>query len=121
MWYEWIATWATRLRSMLKDEDEGGDQLIHILLHMVEFEARNRWPAKECLIRGLKAGLFKRRIADGLIVCANYEEGNPEALIKTTTPTSRSLEAPRRQSATDSDATIILDRLWDGAEPSRSH
>ena len=120
MWYDWIATWATKLRSMLKDEDEGGDQLISILLHMVTFEARNRWPAKQCLIRGLRAGLFKRRMADGLIVCANYVEENPEATTtKTPTPASPSLGAPQRQLGIDPEATIVLDRLLDGAESSR--
>lgn len=82
-WYEWIATWAKKLRSMLKDEGEGEDQLIDILLHMVEFKAGIRWPAKLCLTQGLKAGLFKRRMADGLIICANYQEEDPEATTQT--------------------------------------
>ena len=121
MWYEWIATWATKLRSMLKDEDEGGDQLIGILLHMVKFEAKNRWPAKKCLIRGLKAGLFKRRMADGLIVCADFKEEDPEVATKTPTPASPSLRVPRQQSGIDPEATIILDKLCDGAGSSGLH
>ncbi|KAJ2896229.1 hypothetical protein MKZ38_005723 [Zalerion maritima] len=116
LWHEWVVTWARELRGTLKDEDEGEDQLIHILLHMVDFKARSRWPAKKCLMRGLEAGLFKRRMADGLIVCANYKEEDPEAGIKTPTPASPSLRASQRQSGINSDATTILDKLWDGAE-----
>jgi len=120
MWHKWIVTWARELRDTLRNEDEGEDQLIDILLHMVEFKARKRWPAKKCLMRGLEAGLFKRRMADGLIVCANHKEENQEAGIKTPTPASSSLRASRRQSGIDPDATIILDKLWDGVESSSS-
>ena len=96
-----------RLRSLLEDEDEGGDQLIGILLHMVKFEAQSRWPATTCLIGELKAGLFKRRMADGLIVCADPEEENPKATIKTPISASPSLRAPRQQSGIDPNATVI--------------
>lgn len=116
VWRKWIDTWATELRRVLRDADEGGDQMVGILRHMVEFEMRKRWPAKKCLVRGLEAGLFKRRMADGLIICANYEEECPEFSTKTPTPASPSPRAPRRQLGNDPNATVIVDKLWDGAE-----
>ena len=38
---------------------------------MLKINIRKRWPAKKCLAQGFKVGLFKRRVADGLVVCAS--------------------------------------------------
>ena len=73
-WHKWIAAWSKELRHVLTDEDEGADPLILILSQMVEFEARKRWSAKACLVRGLNVGLFKRRLMDGMIICADAED-----------------------------------------------
>ena len=56
-------------------EDGNGDRLINLFFHMVEVRFSRRWPASECLMRGLDTGLFKRSKVDGLIVCANCWEG----------------------------------------------
>lgn len=94
LWDHWIIAWAIRLYRKLMDEGAGDDQLIYILRHMIEFAAKKRWTAKARLSRGLKAGLFKRRMLDGLVVRADHkeEEEVPEADSETPTQASPSLK-----------------------------
>lgn len=68
-WCKWVADWTALLLKQLKDEDEG--QLIEILIHMINVNDRTRWPTYKCLALGFENRLFKRRRADGLVVCMN--------------------------------------------------
>lgn len=65
-WHDWVETWAELLLKKLEDQEN--DQLVQILDRMIEIEVKKRWPASLCLAQGLKSGLFKRRVTDGLIV-----------------------------------------------------
>lgn len=109
-WYQWINSWCTQILNKLKDQDK--DQVVEILLHMLELVARKRWPAYTCLVHGFGRGLFKRRVADGLIVCKQdpedlilpIEEGEEGA----NTPTA-ALSLLQAQGSIDPDATIVLE------------
>ena len=68
-WCDWIKAWATLLLKRLKDQEK--DQLVQILICMIEVKVAKRWPASWCLAQGFKGSLFKRRVADGLVVCAS--------------------------------------------------
>lgn len=67
-WYLWIQLWSDKLLDKLDNEENG--QVVEILLHKIDVEARRRWQASKCLSRGFRNGLFKRRLADGLVVCS---------------------------------------------------
>lgn len=73
-WSEWVRAWGLSLFEKLREEAKAGDVMIDILSHMVEMDPNTRWTAKKCLMTGLESGIFKRRNADGLIVCADYRE-----------------------------------------------
>lgn len=66
---DWIDIWAKLLLNKLEDQEN--DMVIHILVNMIEIKIRKRWSASRCLMQGFKNGLFKRRMADGLVVCAS--------------------------------------------------
>lgn len=118
-WYDWVADWTTRLLEQLKDEDEG--HLIEILFHMIEVNARKRWPTNKCLALGFENGLFKRRRADGLVVCMydSYdpivpgEEGNEGTQTPTAALPSVRASPPQSLTSIDPDATIILGNMRD--------
>jgi serine/threonine protein kinase len=61
--------WITQLLNKLEDQDK--DHLVRILLRMLQVKVRKRWPAQKCLAQGFEIGLSKRRVADGLVVCAS--------------------------------------------------
>ena len=65
-WRKWIDKWACSLRHKLEDQDN--DLMMEILLHMIEIHPKVRWRADQCLRRGFENNLFKRRVADGLVV-----------------------------------------------------
>ncbi|KAL9042525.1 MAG: hypothetical protein Q9214_003752 [Letrouitia sp. 1 TL-2023] len=71
-WYAWVDRWAELLLNKLNDQES--DQVIRILVHMIETDVRKRWSANRCLGQGFKSGLFKRRVADGLVACASDED-----------------------------------------------
>ena len=68
-WHDWIDEWAELLLNKLEDQEN--DQLVRILVCMIEVKVEKRWPASRCLAQGFKGSLFKRRVADGLLVCAS--------------------------------------------------
>ncbi|KJZ70486.1 hypothetical protein HIM_10115 [Hirsutella minnesotensis 3608] len=68
-WHHWIKEWSDRLIAKLKDEDD--DKVIDILSRMLKFEATDRWSAKRCLEQGFRNGLFSRRPADNMVICAD--------------------------------------------------
>jgi len=113
-WYDWVADWTTLLLRRLEDEDE--DQLTKVLFHMIVVNARERWPTNRCLALGFENGLFKRRRADGLVVCTNdsydpivpAEEGNGETQAPTTASPSVRASPSQSLASIDSEATIIL-------------
>lgn len=67
--YDWIDAWAELLLNKLEDQEN--DQIIQILIQMIEIKIRKRWSVSQCLMQSFKNGLFKRRMADDLVVCAN--------------------------------------------------
>ena len=67
--YNWLDSWTALLLDELEDQED--DQVIQILVHMIEIKARERWAASRCLTQGFKSGVFKRRVADGLVTCAS--------------------------------------------------
>ena len=117
MWHHWIDTWTKLLLDKLDFQDD--EIVIQLLSHMIEVEIRKRWYVNRCLVQVLKNGLFKRRAADGLIVCATVkdeldlptEEGD-DGLKKPTTASPHPIE-PLPQSASslvaiNPEATVIL-------------
>jgi len=123
-WYDWVADWTALLLRRLEDEDE--DQLIKILFHMIEVNAKERWPTNRCLALGFENGLFRRRRVDGLVVCTNdsydpivpAEEGNGGTQAPTTASPSVRASPPQSLASIDSEATIILGNTWDREGPS---
>lgn len=71
-WYAWIDRWTELLFNKLDDQES--DQIIRILVHMIEIDVGKRWSANRCLGQGFKSGLFKRRVADGLVACVGDED-----------------------------------------------
>lgn len=90
-WCKWIAAWSNKLLHKLDDEDDG--QAVEILFHMLKVDVGKRWRASDCLMQGFKNRLFKRRVADGLVVAAS-DRDDPVL--------------PRAETGIDSRATIIL-------------
>ena len=129
--YDWVGTWAKLLLNKL-DEQEN-DLVIHILVHMIEIKVRKRWPASRCLAQGFKSGLFKRRMNDGLVVCASdpedldlpAEEGDNGT--KTPTAVSPPGSEPSRFTASmslaglDPEATIIIGNMLGGGGSANLH
>lgn len=129
--YDWINAWTVLLLNKLKNQEN--DQVIQILVRMIEVKVRKRWPASRCLAQGFKSGLFKGRMADGLVVCTSdlddldlpAEEGDDG----TKTPTAASAPGSEpswfatSMSSADGDpeATIILGNIWSRGRSANSH
>ncbi|QPG95328.1 hypothetical protein C2857_000150 [Epichloe festucae Fl1] len=107
-WHLWIRAWSDMLRDRLEDEDD--DKVIEILHHMIYVDASRRWPAKRCLAQGFDNDVFKRRVADGLVVCTSDPGSLQYLAAKTPSAGSASPQSP----GSDLDATIILGNLRDG-------
>lgn len=112
-WLEWLRLWCGRIVKKLNDQDE--DQVVEILLQVLKVKPSERWSASTSLKHGFKNGLFRRRVADGLVMCRGDRQ-DLDLLIDdgedgTKTPT---LSQPRQQtredvdSGMDPDATIVL-------------
>ncbi|KAL9118861.1 MAG: hypothetical protein Q9187_004583 [Circinaria calcarea] len=112
MWRRWVKAWLKELLDKLDDEDDG--QVVEILHHMIEPKNEKRWHAIECLMLGFKNGLFKRRAADSLVVCARDQEEldlpTEQEDDGTRTPT-RTLLPQQTQAGIDPDATTILENM----------
>ncbi|KAL9121947.1 MAG: hypothetical protein Q9187_001494 [Circinaria calcarea] len=112
MWRRWVKAWLKELLDKLDDEDDG--QVVEILHHMIEPKSEKRWHAIECLMLGFKNGLFKRRAADGLVVCVRDQQGldlpTEQEDDGTRTPT-RTLSPQQTQAGLDPDATTILENM----------
>lgn len=102
----WIRDWCNLLRDKLEDEEP--DQMIEILDHMVYVDVSERWSALECLRHGFNNYLFKRRVADGLVVCINEPDNlqffGEEGSGATKSPSTRSA-SPQ---SSGFDVTIIV-------------
>ena len=121
-WEDWIDIWAARLLNKLDDQES--DLVIKILAHMVEIEGRKRWPATRCLMRGFRSGLFKRRVADGLITYSTdpddldlpaEEEDDKTKTLSAASPSSlRPLPSALSMASASgrSEATIIQGEMW---------
>lgn len=113
-WYSWLDEWVGLLLDKLEDEEN--DSAIQILVHMIETKSTLRWSATECLAQGFKGGLFKRRVADGLVGCASDPddfdlatgEGESPGAKTPTAPPSLSPSLGRTEPAT----TIIDGTMW---------
>jgi len=117
-WYDWVANWTAQLIDQMKDQDDG--QLIEILSHMIQVNARERWPTNKCLALGFENGLFKRRRADGMIVCVSdlndpvVEVKEPGEDASTSTAASQSVRvlSPRVGVNIGSKSAVIDGAMW---------
>jgi len=120
-WYTWLKKWVRLLLDKLEDAED--HPTIQILFGMVETKVTSRWSATKCLAQGFKSGLFKRRLADGLIGCASDRDdfdlptGEGEDL-GTKTPTAAPSLSPR---LTESAATIIDGGMGEDSMNSRAN
>ncbi|KAL9103376.1 MAG: hypothetical protein Q9163_001588 [Psora crenata] len=86
---DWSGIWTTLLHKKLRDQEP--DQIIRLLVHMIEPKVEIRWSARQCLLSGLKSGLFKRRLIDGLVICGSDRDDPAEEVEDgATTPTAAS-------------------------------
>jgi len=121
-WCDWIEIWANLLLDKLEDQEQ--DQLVPLLLRMIEFKVKDRWPASQCLAQGFEGSLFKRRVADGLIVYASdpdhfdlpTEEGDdgkktPTAASPPGTELSRSTVPMSSASSKSKEPTMLLKNI----------
>ncbi|KAK5071413.1 hypothetical protein LTR70_010563 [Exophiala xenobiotica] len=114
-WYTWLDEWVGLLLDKLEDEED--DPAIQILVCMIETKVTSRWSATKCLAQGFKSGLFKRRVADGLIGCASDPDdfdlptGERQDL-GTKTPTAAPSLSPGL-GFTESAVTTIDGAMWD--------
>ncbi|KAF3769396.1 hypothetical protein M406DRAFT_71424 [Cryphonectria parasitica EP155] len=67
---DWANKWNKLLLDKLRDQEDG-DKVIQILVHMIEIDTTSRWAASQCLAGSLKAGVLQRRMTDGLVACAD--------------------------------------------------
>ena len=126
----WLDAWATLLLDKLDDQED--DQVVQILAHMIETKVTSRWTASQCLAQGFKSGVFKRRVADGLVACAsdpdNLDLPTEEEEVGTRTPnvapSPSSAFTPSSVSMSsaglDPEATIILGDMWGGGASARA-
>jgi serine/threonine protein kinase len=119
--YDWIRTWADRLLKTLEDQED--DQVIQILRRMIEVKPRKRWSAARGLAQGFRTGLFKRRVADGLVVCASVVDGpDPPLLDGGGDDGAKTPNVVSFLSAGDStEATVVLGDMWGGGRVASSH
>jgi len=129
--YNWLDAWVVLLLDMLEDQED--DRVIQILVHMIEIKVTTRWSASQCLAQGFKSGVFKRRVADGLVACASdpddfdFPTGEEEDGTKTPTAapslgSALALSSVSTSSAGgESEATIINGSMWGGEGSSNSH
>ncbi|KAI1117001.1 kinase-like protein [Nemania sp. NC0429] len=77
-WRNWSHAWVEGLLTHLKDQEDGIG--VDLLQGMLTVDQTERLTARECLMMGLEADLFKRRSFDRLIACAqDVEEEETEA------------------------------------------
>lgn len=76
-WNEWVEAWVISLLAKICQAG-AGDPLIDILIHMVEQNPKKRWTAKKCLKQGFDTDIFKRRLADDLVVWVDYKDEQEE-------------------------------------------
>ena len=129
--YDWITAWSELLLTTLGDQEN--DRVIQILVHMVEIKVKRRWVASRCLAQGFKSGVFKRRVADGLVACASDpddidlpadEEDNGATTPTAASPPGSELSlsaASMSSPGGDPEATIVLGNTWDGGGSANSH
>lgn len=112
-WRRWVEVWVDKLIQALKDEDDG--QVVQILSRMLQPDDRKRWHAMDCLELGLRNGLFKRRVFDGLIACAADPEGTALSSIERGDyePKKQTTVSPPRPTQADSGskASTALENL----------
>jgi len=113
-WYTWLDKWVGLVLDKMEDEEDGS--VIQILICMVETKVTSRWSATKCLAHGFKSGLFKRRVADGLIGCASDPDDFDLPTGEREDPgTKTSTAAPSLSPGlglTESAATIIDGGMW---------
>lgn len=114
----WIDMWADLLRRKLADQEE--DQVVELLTHMIEWEVSERWYANGCLAQGFTYGLFKRRVADGLVVCASGQDANLPRAERTGDGTKASTATSMSSAGNDPEATFILGKMWGGGSANSS-
>ena len=112
MWRKGVTAWAKSILDKLADEDDG--QVVEILLRMIHPDDGARWHAIDCLGLGFKNGLFKRRAADGVVVCTTDQDDlvlpTEQGEKGTKTPTGAS-SPQQTEAAINPEATIILEKM----------
>ena len=110
-WYTWFDTWIGLLFDKLKNEEN--DSVIQILICMIETKVTSRWSATKCLAQDFKDRLFKRKVADDLIECANDSDDfdlssweREDLGIKT--PTAASWLSPGLKTASERQQSVPL-------------
>ncbi|KAK5713945.1 hypothetical protein LTR15_010851 [Elasticomyces elasticus] len=83
----WLDRWADLLAMKMAFEVHGDNDriVIPILNHMLEADVHFRWPAIRCLKQGFGSSLFKRRMADGLVISAIHESAQQDTGVRTPT------------------------------------
>lgn len=90
---------------------------------MIHLDDGARWHAIDCLKLGFKNGLFERRMADGLVVCATDQDSLVLPIEqdenRTEAPTEASLSR-QTQAGIDLEATIIPKNMRGSGGSARS-
>ncbi|KAI1112766.1 kinase-like domain-containing protein [Nemania sp. NC0429] len=77
-WQRWNHTDEFALQDRLEEEEDGS--FARVLKGIFETDTGKRWDADRCLRYGFKNGLFRRRMADGLVECATDEDDLVQAM-----------------------------------------
>ena len=64
---KWISSWIQSLLQKLDEENENGDRLIELVLHMVDPDPETRYSADQCLQAACHNGLFKKGVNGGIV------------------------------------------------------
>lgn len=115
---KWISTWTESLLQKLDEENENGDRLIELVLHMVDPDPETRYSADKCLQAACHNGLFKKGVNGGIV-------DTDEAAGTWVDPTSEASDADRKAapappspplSETDTNKTTIVAKYFPGGD-----
>ncbi|KAL9117189.1 MAG: hypothetical protein Q9187_006276 [Circinaria calcarea] len=117
---EWVKLWSTRLREELTEWTDDYDLVMDLLFNMIKANPEERYTADQCLLKGLRSGLF-RKSREGYIIGANDREVDTPAEVAWQTDSSKngSPQSPRlAETATSNHSlprSILTEKLWEGS------